>query len=131
MKTIWKWVLGVLLVMLVVAGLFGAAFLWRGQMAGVSFRSMPFHRTLDNAPMMPGQDFDRRLGPMMRDGRGFRPFGGLFALGGGLVRLVIFGLLLYGAYWLGRRNARVVVDARAPAPTPPAPQASSQEPPAE
>jgi hypothetical protein len=38
------------------------------------------------------------------------PFGGGFALFGGLVRLAFFGLVLYGVYWLGRRNARIALD---------------------
>jgi len=57
--------------------------------------------------------FDRVHGPMMR-GRGF----GHFFFPGGLVKLIFFGALLYGAYWLGKRNARVVFD---PTTNPPAP----------
>ncbi|HEY6071893.1 MAG TPA: hypothetical protein VIV15_00520, partial [Anaerolineales bacterium] len=71
-----------------------------------------------------GDEFGFRAGPMMRGGRGF---GGLFFLGGlgWLARLAFFGLLLYGAYWLGRRNARVVVDPRTPATSVPAPEPPS------
>jgi hypothetical protein len=69
---------------------------------------MPFDRRWDNP--MP-RDFDGgRHGPMMgpRGGR-FGLFGPFLFLGW-LARLAFFGALLYGAYWLGKRNARVVLD---------------------
>jgi hypothetical protein len=55
-----------------------------------------------------GLGFDRFPGPLMH-GRGFGPWGA-FSFFGGLVKLAFFGALLYGAYWLGKRNARVVLD---------------------
>ncbi len=45
----------------------------------------------------------------MMDMRTFFPFGGFFLLGG-LVKLVLFLGVIYGAYWLGRRNARIALD---------------------
>lgn len=125
MKTIWKWILGILLVVLVVGGLAAAAFMWRGRTAVVSYRSMPFNRSWENGPMMRGHEFGRQTGPLMRGGVGFRPLRGLFFLGSGLLCVLALGALLYGAYWLGRRNARMVIEPRSlstpePAPAPPA-----------
>jgi len=73
-----------------------------------------------HGPMMQnhhGFGFDRFHGPMMQS-RGFGHLGGIFFFLGGLLKLAFFGALLYGAYWLGKRNARVVLDA---ATSPPAP----------
>ena len=138
MKTIWKWILGILIAVLVVGAFFAAGFLLmragrveRAYMGG----GMPFHHGWNAGPMMRGDDFGPQAGPMMRGERGFgRGFGGFFFLGGigWLLRLAFFGLLIYGAYWLGRRNARVVVDPRTPAPAVPAPEPpAEQSPPAQ
>jgi hypothetical protein len=127
MRNVWKWILGVILVLLVAGAIGAGAFLWRSRMGEVSYRSMPFHHSWQNGPMMHGDQFDpRQAGPMMRGFRPFRPFGGFFALGG-LLRLIILGALLYGAYWLGRRNARVVMEPRQPR-TPQPPPAPPVEP---
>jgi hypothetical protein len=130
MKNIWKWILGILLVVLVVGALAAAAFMWRGYLRSVSFREMPAQRGWGNGPMTRGDNFGRPMGPLMRVGLGFRPFGGLFSMLGGVVRLAFFGALLYGAYWLGRRNARVVMEPRAPGAPPPAAPAPDTTPPA-
>lgn len=113
MKNIWKWILGILVVVLVVGAVGAAAFMWRSHM----------NFAYGNMPMMRGNDGWNR-GPSMMGRGGFFPFFGAFALLGGLVKLVIFGALLYGAYWLGRRNARVVVDTPTQATPPPPPPAS-------
>ena len=125
MKSIWKWILGIALVLVLVGVVATAAFMWRNHVISVSsFREVPFDRSFDNP--LP-RDFDGgRHGPMMGPrGRGFG-FGlfGPFMFLGGLVKLAFFGALLYGAYWLGRRNARVVVD-----PGPSAPPIVEPEPP--
>ena len=122
MKNIWKWILGVLLVLVVVAAVGVAAFAWRNHM-GVAFRNggAPFARGFDNGPMMRGNDgWNNGPMPMMRGRGGFGFLGPLVFLGG-LVKLAFFGALLYGAYWLGKRNARVVVNAP-PAASEPAPK---------
>ena len=108
MKNIWKWVLGILVVLVIVAVVGAAAFMWRGHMnvAFSSGRGMPF-------------GFNQGQDPMMRGGFGL--FGGLFALGG-LLKLAFFGALLYGAYWLGKRNTRVVMDTPPAAPVQPTPK---------
>ena len=131
MKTIWKWALG-LLVLILIAGAFATlGFFWRTHALAADTTAAPFHHGWNGGPMMRGDDFGWHSGPMMRGGRGFVPFGGLFFFRGlgWLLRLAFFGLILYGAYWLGRRNARVVVEPRSPAPV--SPPASPPEPPAD
>jgi hypothetical protein len=81
MKPVWKWVLGILAVLLVVALLFGIGYLGFGHRAGI----------------VRGGDG----GFPMMGGRGFSPFGGLFMGLGMLLMLTIpVGLLfvtIYGA----------------------------------
>ena len=159
MKKVWKWILGIV-ILLVVAGLvLGAVFVWQHRPA-FSMRSAPFayrqyqqnapntqgntnpqnnqsnpnspNGTTPNRPMMPG-GFGYRRGPMMGRGFGYSPmmpgsfsplfFG--FSMLFGLVKLALFGLLLYGAYWLGRKSVTPVVAPMAPTPVSdpePAPQ---------
>jgi hypothetical protein len=105
MNRLWKWTIGILGILIVLAIL-----------------AIPFalHNRLG---FRATRGFDRWHGPMIRDhhefgldrfhapmmhSRGFGHWGGIFFL---------FGGLLYGAYWLGRRNARVVLD---PTTSPPA-----------
>jgi len=129
MKTIWKWVLGILFVLLLVAAFTSGWWMMRfnrmqayaGEVPGpfYSWNNGPMMRAWHDGPMMRGWDG----GPMMRVGRGFDGgfmFGGI----GWLLRLAFFGLLLYGAYWLGRRNARIVTDPRTPPPPDEIPPAS-------
>jgi hypothetical protein len=119
MKNIWKWILGILVVVLVLAAVGFTAYMWTSHSGFMMASGW-------DSPMMRGNDGWNRgwnNGPTMMTGRGgFLPFFGPLALLGGLVKLVFFGALLYGAYWLGRRNARVVVDAPPAAPAEPAPQ---------
>ena len=109
MNKTWKWILGIAAVLVLVAALFAVGFMWRSHMAGGWDEVRSFDGQWSR-PMMrddwhPRSDWNR---PMMRD-RGFVPFGGFF-LFGGLVKFALFVGLLYGAYWLGRRNARVTLD---------------------
>jgi hypothetical protein len=72
--------------------------------------------------------FERELrGPMGM--RGDFGFFGPFAFFGGLAKLIFFGALLYGAYWLGTRNARIVMNPApvASAPTPGASPTAQEE----
>jgi len=123
MSKTWKWILGILLGLVLIAVLFSIGFMWQSRY--VTGWNMPFERGWDSSwnspmqrqwdPQVPGQ----WVHPMMMDRRGFSPFGGFFLLGG-LLKWVLFFGLLYGAYWLGRRNARLAID--------PAPAAPSIEP---
>jgi len=119
MKNIWKWILGILAVVLVLGAVSFAAYLWTSHSDFMMARGW-------DGPMMRGNDGWNRGwhdGPMMMGRGGFSPFFGPFALLGGLVKLAFFGALLYGAYWLGKRNARVVLDSPPAASAEPAPQA--------
>jgi hypothetical protein len=119
MNRFWKWTLGILGILIVLAIL-----------------AIPFalhHRFGFSA----ARGFDNWHGPMLRDHHGFgvdrfhgpmmhgRGFGRFFFLGG-FVKLIFFSALLYGVYWLGKRNARVVLD---PATSPPAPTVEPEVPP--
>ena len=136
MSKTWKWILGILLVVVIVGAFATMGYAWRTHsFAMASYRSMPFDRNW-NGPMMgrgndhwgQQQKWQRDNGwqhPMM-DSRSFSPMSGGFFLVGGLVKLALFFGSLYGAYWLGRRNARIVLD-----PTPAATLADVSAPEAE
>ena len=112
MSKTWKWILGILLVLVIVGAFVAIGYAWQTHtFAMTSYRSMPFDRNWNDSTL-PENLRHPMLGvrgngqyPM----RGFTPFGGFFLLGG-LAKLVIFFGLLYGAYWLGRRNARIALD---------------------
>jgi hypothetical protein len=84
-------------------------------------------------PQVPG--FNGQRGPMMGAGRGgfnrgFSPFGFGFMFLGGLLRLiplVLFGLLLFGVYQLGKRAGMRAILAPAPVPSQPMPAPSQPE----
>jgi hypothetical protein len=120
MSKTWKWILGIVLVLVIIGAMFAIGYMWQTH-RGTGW-NMPLDRE-KNGPMehqwnqqIPGPE-----GRRMKGGREFAPFGGFFLLGG-LVKLALFFGLLYGAYWLGRRNARVALDpkpaARIEAPAP-------------
>ena len=154
MKNIWKWILGIILVLVVVAALVAVPFVMHNYMAinfnraawqaapGVNPQAPGWNR----GPMMRGSDnwqgpqgqtpggygFGNRKMPMMNNGRYFQrgvvPFGGMAPFGvgfmflGGLFRLiplVLFGLLLWGVYQLGKRAGVRSVQAAAPVVVPP------------
>lgn len=114
MSRTWKWILGIVIALVVIGTLAAAAYALHVRANAFTWdRSAPFARGWDGPaprgvwrhPMMDGRDgwgF-----PMGR--HRFTPFGGFFLLGG-LVKWILFFGLLYGAYWLGRRNARIVLD---------------------
>jgi hypothetical protein len=122
MKNIWKWILGILVVVIVLGAVGSIAFMWRSH-TSLAYGNFPSTRNWNNTPMMPGND-GWNDGPMMRNynspmmGRGSSPFFSPFFFIGGLLKVAFFGALLYGAYWLGRRNARVVVDTPSTTPEP-------------
>ncbi len=120
MSKIWKWTLwipGILIVLGIIAIPFAMHF---------AFGFGPAHSfTSWHGPMMQnphGFSFDRFHWPMMHRRR-FGLLGNPIFFFGGLIKLAFFGALLFGAYWLGKRNARVVLDSstNSPAPAPAAP----------
>jgi hypothetical protein len=137
MSKIWKWILGILLILVIVAGVAALGFVWQSHRMAVTSYRPPFGRE-SNGPMMQrgndgwgqppmGRHFDGGPHSMMG---GYPPFfGGLFLLGG-LLKLAIFIGLLYGAYALGRRNARITLDPKPAAPVAEVPAPEAETPPA-
>jgi hypothetical protein len=155
MKRAWKWILGVLGVILLCVLVAGIGFLFTRGHANVIAAlqqpnsaagpsnpwRMPLHRqfTVPGAP-----DGQRNFGPGMYPRRlgargGFRPspFGLPFMLVGGFVRiafpLALIALVGVGAYFLGRNAGRRAVPASATPPSPvveakPKPSAESTPP---
>ena len=120
MNRFWKWTLGILIVLAMLAIPFALHHRFGFSAA----------RSFDNwhGPMLRDHHefgFDRFHDPMMHV-RGFGHGGGIFFFFGGFLKLAFFGALLYGAYWLGKRNARVVLD---PATSRPAPAVKPESPP--
>ena len=133
MKNAWKWILGILIILVIVAALVAVPIVMRNYMLA---------RTPNNAAnalpqgrgwnMMPGYGtrqgqggFSGRSGPMMGVGRGFNrsfgggfsPFGFGFMFLGGFLRLIpwiLLALLFWGVYQLGRRSG--LRSSQAPAP---------------
>jgi hypothetical protein len=131
MKTYWKLIIGVVIVLVVVvAAMFGMRYLvnngtitlpaninaWHGPMMGRDFDGPRGFDDNGNNGQGRGNGWGNgQKGPKGDRGKGFDHFGP-FEFLGGLARLAFFGALLYGAYWLGKRNARVTLD---PAPAAP------------
>jgi hypothetical protein len=141
MKTVWKWVIGIVVVLVVVAVLVGGAFLLRSHMMNVvgvarqnqpgaqvpGSRTMPFGNNGNGQPgvtrrypgMMPFGNGAWGMYGMMGFGR-MTPFGGLF---GGLVMLGILALIVLAIIWLVgalRKPAMVAAPVAAVAPVVPA-----------
>ncbi len=99
MKKVWKWIIGIVLGLIVLALLVGLGFLVRNNFH--AYRTETFYRgyTERGPSMMPyeGYGFHMR-GPGMM-GYGIMPFGGLI---GGLFSLGILVLLVLGIIWLVR-----------------------------
>jgi hypothetical protein len=134
MKKVWKWVIGVVVVLVVIAALVGGAFLMRSHFVnavalartGIQVPGngkLPFnqvHPGIRGRGMMPFGNDDWGGGRIMRGpgmmGFGRRmPFGGFF---GGLLCLGFLALVVLGVIWLVRRlrkPAPVVVAPVAPA----------------
>ena len=117
MTTYWKWILGILIVLAVIVAIpLGVHYLINnGYISGPMMYT--WHRGPAGSAFDKPYRFDDWEGPRGFDGyrgwdhHGYMPgFFGPFAFFGGLLKLVIFGGLLYGAYWLGRRNARIALD---------------------
>lgn len=116
MRNLWKWIMGILLVLAILAIPFvlHSAF---GYRLGFDFDGGhgPMMRATRGWEGPMPRDFEGgRHGPMMGFRGGRLGLFGPFLFLGGLVKLAFLGALLYGAYWLGRRNARVVFDSSTP-----------------
>ncbi len=118
MNNVWKWIFGLLIALVVVTFFASLGFGWR--MYSLGYPSLWAGRGWH---LMPGW----HTWPYAGLGwRGFLPLGGFFL--GGLVKLLLLAALLYGAYWLGQRNARLSSDPGPAAPIPNAPSAPAAPP---
>lgn len=141
MKIFWKWIIGVIIALAVIAAaMFGVRYLVSSGAITLPAKAAAWHNNPEmgrnfndphgfgGQPGFEGQpgfygkgDHGRGFDGGRGHGRGFGPF--MFI--GGLFRLAFFGALLYGAYWLGKRNAHVVYD---PAPAAPVIQPADEAP---
>ena len=144
MKKVWKWVLGIVIVLLVVAALVAVPFAMRRFMlTNTAANSLPQARGWNGGPMLRGNDgqfpqyrgggnFGNRRMPMFGGGPGFRRgFGMGFFFFGWILRLIglaLIVLLIFGIYQLGKRSGmRSVQDQAAPTNTPTPTQRAENE----
>ena len=111
MSRTWKWIIGIVIGLVILAGVgfVAANYFGFGHMAYFSRTAYSGHPMMDDygfgnrAPMYGFRDFRR---PMM-GGRGFYPFGGFFFLGG-LLRLIfplaVLAAVGYFAYRKGKKD---------------------------
>ncbi|MGD0876525.1 MAG: zinc-ribbon domain-containing protein [Anaerolineales bacterium] len=138
MKTVWKWVIGVVVVLVILAILVGGAFLLRNHLMnvvglsrvtrpGIRFPTNRQPSTGNNGQLPAPNNGTRRMMPFGNGGWGARgmymggfgmlgfgrmmPFGGLF---GGLVSLGILVLIVLAIIWLAGNLRRPAVLAAAP-----------------
>jgi hypothetical protein len=113
MKSIWKWILGILLVLVVVGLFVSLAFMLHGGFArGVDTRGVQEFGQFERGPMMgQGQIYGFGAGPgRMMGGYGFAsPFLMVCRFFLRLIPLALLALLVYAAYRFGthRTNAKV------------------------
>lgn len=130
MKNIWTWILGTIIALVVIAGLAGLAFVWHGRMSARIVEKVAPHSQMWNGPSAPDGAPHRmgppRMGPRVGMQRFRHHHAGPFMLGwmffgmlGQLAPLAVLGLLLYGAYQLGKRHVVPVPVAVATALAPP------------
>jgi hypothetical protein len=110
MKNFWKWILGIVIVLVVLFGLgIGARLLMANSLPARVTQFEGFR-----SPMMGDRGFDHFDGRM--PSMGMTHFGGGFMLLGWLFPLALIGLLAYGAYRLGKRRTMVLAASTPPAP---------------
>lgn len=104
MKKIWKWILGIVLVLVLIAVV---GFAWQYfaiHSLGIAMMD-EYGRGEWRMPMQDGRDFTPQFHAPMMGRRGFFPYGGFFFLGG-LLRLIIpigaLALVIYLAYRAGK-----------------------------
>jgi hypothetical protein len=128
MKKVWKWVIGIVIVLVVVAALVGGAFLLRNHFANVVRIAQSGQRGVQVPGYGDGQRFPGmrpfgndgwgRYGMHMR-GPGMMGFGGHMLFGGlirGLLCLGFLALFVLGIIWLVRRLRKPVSTSSAVAP---------------
>jgi len=93
MKNFWKWILGIVVILVVLFGLGIGARLLMGNFFPAGSDELYAFRS----PMMGVRNF-HHFGGMMG-------FGGGSMLFGGLVPLALLGALVYGAFWFGKRKS--------------------------
>ncbi len=144
MKKFWKWILGILLVLVVIGALVAVPLVMRSYMFANNTSNPGLQAPYSNSgpmmgnnqgwqhPQMPGNQsyFENRSGRERGFSRDFgfsgrnSPFGFGFMFIGGLLRLIplaLFGLLLFGVYQLGKRSGLRTSQIPAPIPAQPAP----------
>lgn len=105
MKRVWKWVIGIVLGLLVLAVLVGVAFLVRGNFHALSAETIVKPGWHSRGPMMgpfTGPGFHMRT-PVMMGGRRMGLFSGIFK---GLFSLGLLALVVMGIIWLARSLRR-------------------------
>jgi hypothetical protein len=100
MKKVWKWIIGIVLGLVVLAVLVGVGFMVRSNFHVYRAEAQVPRGFFQRGPqMMPYGGFGSHMrGPMM--GHGMIPFGGFF---GGLLCLGFLALVVLGIIWLVRR----------------------------
>jgi zinc-ribbon domain len=103
MKKVWKWVVGIVLGLIILAVLIGVGFMIRGNFHFIRGQAQVFHGFSERGPeMMPYDGFGYHMrGPGMM-GYGMVPFGGII---GGLFMLGFLALVVLGIIWLVRRGS--------------------------
>ena len=100
MKRVWKWIIGIVLCLVILAVLVGVGFMIRGNFHVNRAEIQDSRRFSEGGPgMMPYGGFGSHMrGPGMM-GYGMMPFGGLI---GGLFTLGFLALVVLGIIWLVR-----------------------------
>jgi len=112
MKKIWKWILGIVLVLVLIVAVGSAWYFFAGHSRGVAMMAEANGRGEWRMPMQQWRGAAPQFREPKMGGRGFFPYGGFFFLGG-LLRLIIplgvLVLVIYLAYGAGKKAGMAVV----------------------
>ena len=118
MTKVWKWIIGVVLGLVILAVLVGVGFMLRSNYHVNRLEALDSHGFFERGPgMMSSGRFEHMRSPGMM-GNGMLPFGGFF---GGLLSLAFLALVVLGIIWLVRSlrtQKPVIVPAVIPAEMP-------------
>ena len=105
MKKVWKWVIGIVIGLVVLAVLVGVGFLVFGRYHAVRIENGYTRGWSQQGPgMMPYNGFGEHMrGPGMMGRGGMMPFGGFI---GGLICLGFLVLIVFGIFWLVRATRK-------------------------